>query len=181
MNLPHLVGRLFGAPLLIARNKLDVILTVLAPRLLGGTLAPPDPAPKPAEPVALTPGAIAVVSVTGTLVARSSYLDAESGLLSYGAIGDAIESAFADPSVRGIVLDIDSPGGEVGGLFDLVSRIITLKESAGKPLWAVANEDALSAAYAIASAADRIYVTQTGEVGSIGVVAAHVDESGADA
>ena len=51
----------------------------------------------------------------------------------------------------------------------------------GKPLWAVANEDALSAAYAIASAADRLYVTRTGEVGSIGVVAVHVDESGADA
>ena len=88
---------------------------------------------------------------------------------------------MADPLVRGIILDVDSPGGEVGGLFDLVARIGALKASAGKPLWAVANEDALSAAYAIASAADRIYVTQTGEVGSIGVVAAHVDESGADA
>ena len=76
---------------------------------------------------------------------------------------------------------MDSPGGEVGGLFDLVARIGALKASAGIPLWAVANEDALSAAYAIVSAADRIYVTQTGEVGSVGVVAAHVDESGADA
>ena len=45
----------------------------------------------------------------------------------------------------------------------------------------MANEGALSAAYAIASAADRLYVTRTGEVGSIGVVAVHVDESGADA
>ena len=50
-----------------------------------------------------------------------------------------------------------------------------------KPLWAVANENALSAAYAIASAADRLYVTRTGEIGSIGVVAVHVDETGADA
>ena len=83
--------------------------------------------------------------------------------------------------VRGILLDVDSPGGEVGGLFDLVTRIRALKAASGIPLWAVANEDALSAAYAIVSAADRIYVTQTGEVGSIGVVAAHVDESGADA
>jgi ClpP class serine protease len=45
----------------------------------------------------------------------------------------------------------------------------------------VANESALSAAYAIASAADRVYVTRTGEIGSVGVVAVHVDESGADA
>jgi ClpP class serine protease len=88
---------------------------------------------------------------------------------------------MAAPDVRGIILDMDSPGGEVGGLFDLVDRITTAKKDYGKPLWAVANECALSAAYAIASTADRIYVTRTGEIGSIGVVAAHVDESGADA
>src|SRR6187401_483104 len=181
LDLPYLAARVFGAPLLIARGKVDVILGVLAPRLTGGALLPRDPVPETAEQVAVMPGAIAVVSVVGTLVARSSYLDAESGLLSYGAIGDAIESAFADATVRAVILDIDSSGGEVGGLFDLVSRIVTLKETAGKPLWAVANEDALSAAYAIASTADRVYVTQTGEVGSIGVVAAHIDESGADA
>ena len=51
----------------------------------------------------------------------------------------------------------------------------------GKPLRAVAGEAALSAAYAIASAADRIYVTRTAEIGSVGILAAHVDESGADA
>jgi signal peptide peptidase SppA len=181
IDLPHIAGRVFGTPLLIARGKLDVILGVLVPRLSGGTLLPREGVAQPAEQVALMPGAIAVVSVVGTLVARSSYLHAESGLLSYGAIGDAVESAFADASVRGVILDIDSSGGEVGGLFDLVSRIAALKRAGDKPVWAVANEDALSAAYAIACAADRIYVTQTGEVGSIGVVAAHVDESGADA
>jgi signal peptide peptidase SppA len=180
MDLPHLAARVFGTPLLIARGKLDVILGVLAPRLTGAALLPGDGEREPAEQLSVTPSGIAVVSVVGTLVARSGYLDSSSGLLAYGAIGDAIEAAMANPSVRGILLDVDSPGGEVGGLFDLVTRIGALKASAGIPLWAVANEDALSAAYAIASAADRIYVTQTGEVGSIGVVAAHVDESGAD-
>ena len=86
-----------------------------------------------------------------------------------------------DPSVRGVILDVDSPGGEVGGLFDLVDQIRAIKAGTDKPLWAVANESALSAAYAIASTADRLYVTQTGEVGSVGVVAVHVDESAADA
>ena len=86
-----------------------------------------------------------------------------------------------DPSVRGVILDVDSPGGEVGGLFDLVERVSAIKAVTNKPLWAVANEGALSAAYAIASTADRLYVTRTGEVGSVGVVAVHVDESGADA
>ena len=88
---------------------------------------------------------------------------------------------MANPSVRGVIMDVDSSGGEVGGLFDLVEQIGAIKAASRKPLWAVANEGALSAAYAIASTADRLYVTQTGEVGSIGVVAVHVDESGADA
>ncbi|MDO8605115.1 MAG: S49 family peptidase, partial [Phaeospirillum sp.] len=56
-----------------------------------------------------------------------------------------------------------------------------IRSQCGKPIWAVADEAALSAAYAIACTADRLYVTQTGEVGSVGVVAVHRDESGADA
>jgi capsid assembly protease len=67
----------------------------------------------------------------------------------------------------GVILDVDSSGGEVGGLFDLVERIGSIAAAAAKPLWAVANESALSAAYAIASAADRLYVTRTGEAGSM--------------
>jgi signal peptide peptidase SppA len=181
LDLPRLASRVFGTPLMIARAKLEVILGVLVPRLAGGPVELIDPTTAPASLSSITVERIAVVSVIGTLVSRSGYLDATSGVLSYGDIGDAIASAMADPSVRGIILDVDSPGGEVGGLFDLVEQIGAIKSAATKPLWAVANENALSAAYAIASAADRLYVTRTGEVGSIGVVAVHVDESGADA
>ena len=181
IDLPFVATRVFGTPLMIARAKLEVILGALAPRL-AGTVAQAiqlDPAPEPGA--SITAEGIAVVPIIGTLVSRSGYLSAASGLSSYSAIGDAITSAFEDFGVRGIIFEIDSPGGEVGGLFDLVQSIAALKAATDKPLWAVASESALSAAYAIASTADRIYVTQTGEVGSIGVVAAHVDESGADA
>ena len=181
INLPHVASRVFGTPLMIARAKLEVILGVLAPRFTRGQVEPVDPTTEPAPLTSITMERIAVVSVIGTLVSRSGYLDATSGLLSYGDIGDAIASAMEDPSVRGVVLDVDSPGGEVGGLFDLVDRIEAINAASSKPLWAVANETALSAAYAIAGAADRLYVTRTGELGSIGVVAVHVDESGADA
>ena len=166
---------------MIARAKLEVILGVLAPRLAGGALEVVDPVADPAPLTSITTEKIAVISVIGTLVTRSGYLDAVSGLQAYGDIGDAVAAAMDDTSVRGVILDIDSPGGEVGGLFDLVERIEAIRNAGAKPLWAVANESALSAAYAIASAADRIYVTRTGEAGSIGVVAVHVDESGADA
>lgn len=181
INLPHVAARVFGTPLMIARAKLEVILGVLAPRFRGQALTPTDSVSTPEPAITTADEGIAVISLVGTLVARSGHLDAASGLQSYGEIGEAIALAMDDASVRGVVLDVDSPGGEVGGLFDLVDRISAIKAASGKPLWAVANESALSAAYAIASTADRLYVTRTAEVGSIGVVAVHVDESGADA
>lgn len=179
-DLPHLAARLYGTPLLLARSKLDVILGALAPRLAGqGTFLNAD-APPSAE-LAVTPDGIAIVPVVGTLVSRSGYLGAASGLTAYSDIAESIEAAATDPDIRAILLDVDSSGGEVGGLFDLVDHIQAIRAQCGKPIWAVADEAALSAAYAIACTADRLYVTQTGEVGSIGVVAVHRDESGADA
>ncbi|MCA1910190.1 MAG: S49 family peptidase [Magnetospirillum sp.] len=179
-DLPHLATRLYGTPLLLARSKLDVILGALAPRLAGqSTFLDVDALPS-AE-VAVTPDGIAIVPIIGTLVARSGYLGAASGLTAYSDIADAIEAAATDPDIRAILLDVDSSGGEVGGLFDLVDHIQAIRAQCGKPIWAVADEAALSAAYAIACVADRLYVTQTGEIGSIGVVAVHRDESGADA
>jgi ClpP class serine protease len=152
-DFPHVASRVFGTPLMVARAKLEVILSVLAPRFVGASVESCDLAAAQTS-LTSTTADIAVVSVIGTLVSRSGYLDATSGLLSYGDIGDAIASAMDDPAVRGVVLDVDSPGGEVGGLFDLVERIGAIRATSGKPLWAVANESALSAAYAIA--ADRL-------------------------
>ncbi|WP_096703339.1 S49 family peptidase [Magnetospirillum sp. 15-1] len=179
-DLPHLAARLYGTPLLVARSKLDVILGALGPRLAGQSISF-DGDTAPSADVAVTLDGIAIVPAIGTLVARSGYLGAASGLTAYSDIADAIEAAATDPGIRAILLDVDSSGGEVGGLFDLVDHIQAIRAQCGKPIWAVADEAALSAAYAIACTADRLYVTQTGEVGSVGVVAIHVDESAADA
>ncbi|CAA7619706.1 S49 family peptidase [Magnetospirillum sp. SS-4] len=179
-DLPHLAARLYGAPLLVARSKLDVILGALGPRLAGQAVSFDGDA-APSADVAVTSDGIAIIPVIGTLVARSGYLGAASGLTAYSDIAESIEAAATDPGIRAILLDVDSSGGEVGGLFDLVDHIQAIRAQCGKPVWAVADEAALSAAYAIACVADRLYVTQTGEIGSIGVVAVHRDESGADA
>src|SRR4051812_18047557 len=127
MNLPHVASRVFGTPLMIARGKLEVILSVLAPRLAGSGLDAAAPETDPAPLSSITVERIAVVSVIGTLVSRSGYLDAASGLASYADIGDAVGEAMADLSVRGVILDVDSSGGEVGGLFDLVEQIGAIK------------------------------------------------------
>lgn len=182
-DLPYLASRLYGTPLLIARPKLEVILGVVARKLAGDTLATPPPA---TVDTGMTGGiqnleGIAVIPVLGTLVRRASYIGAASGLTSYHDIEAMAEQAFADPQVRAVLLEIDSSGGEAGGVFDLAQRLRTLAQTSRKPLWAIADEAALSAAYAIACAADRLWLTRTAEVGSIGVVAVHVDESVADA
>ena len=96
----------------------------------------------------------------------------------YGRIRKQVDQAVAAQNVRGILLDIDSPGGEVAGLFDLADYIFEAR--AAKPIWAIANDDAFSAAYAIASGADRIAVTRTGGIGGIGVIAVHVEYSKMD-
>ncbi len=128
------------------------------------------------QPFALIDG-IAVIEIAGTLVHRGAWIGQSSGLTSYEGIAAQLQAALADPSVRGIALDIDSFGGEVAGAFDLADRIRAARVQ--KPVHAFVAEHALSAGYVLASQADRIVLPRTGAVGSIGVVALHTDMSGA--
>jgi len=178
MLLPHLASRLYGAPLLIARTKLDTILAVLGSRIglpAMEVALPPVPAKSPAPEI---PG-IAAIPIHGTLVRRTLGLEAESGLTSYASIAAQLDAALANPQTRAILLDVDSPGGESGGVFDLADRIRAATRV--KPIWAVANDMAFSAAYALASSANRVFLSRTAGVGSIGVIALHADQSGKDA
>mgnify|MGYP000846803232 CR=1 FL=1 len=93
----------------------------------------------------------------------------------YEYIQKAYERGLEDYNVKGIVFDINSPGGEVQGNFDLVDSMFISRGK--KPTAAMANPHAYSAAYNIASAADTINVDRIGGVGSIGVVTSHVDFS----
>ena len=177
--LPHVAARLFGAPLLIHRPKLDLILAVLGPRVGLSDLAAPSGYTPPERSPGRANAKVAVVPIHGTLVRRTIGLEAESGLTSYAAIASQIDAALASPDVAAILLDVDSPGGESGGVFDLADRIRAAAQV--KPVWAVANDMAFSAAYALASAATKVFVSRTGGVGSIGVIAMHVDQSEKDA
>lgn len=178
MLLPHLASRLYGTPLLIARSKLDVILSVLGDRVGWPETKAAIPMPMSRSRSEAPPG-IALIPVFGTLVRRTLGLEADSGLTSYGEIALMVEAALSDPAIEGILLEVDSPGGEAGGVFELGERI----RAAGaiKPVWAMASDSAFSAAYAIACAGSNLTVTRTGGVGSIGVIAMHVDQSVRDA
>ncbi len=121
---------------------------------------------------------VAIIPIHGLLTKRTELFSSLMGTTSYEDIFSAISSAIEAEKVERILLDIDSPGGEVSGLFDLVDFIFHSRNQ--KPIYSVANDYACSAAYAIASATEKIFVTRTSCVGSIGVIATHLDVSEAD-
>ncbi len=180
----HLAQRLFNTPLAIAPHKAEIILAALAERLGITSAARADgselllerqeiPAERAAPHAYEVVEGVAIIPIEGTLVQKLGTLRPYSGMTGYDGIRQNIAVALEDPSVRAVVLDIESPGGEVAGCFDLVDEIYSARGR--KPMWSILSETAYSAAYAIASATDRIVVPRTGGVGSIGVIWMHVD------
>jgi capsid assembly protease len=185
-RLPHLAQRLFNVPLAIQPAKAEIIMAALADRfgvtqLFSGNrqLAFDDDwgwddsdrtqDPRPYDVVA----GIGIIPIQGTLVAKLGTLRPYSGMTGYDGIRVNYLMAIEDPEVEAIALDIDSPGGEIANMFDLCDLIYGARGT--KPVHAILNECAYSAAYAIASCADRITVPRTGGTGSIGTVVLHTD------
>jgi ClpP class serine protease len=133
----YLASRLFGTPLLIHRPKLDVILSVVGQRI-GMADVPAIPRmdmaafQRPSSTAA--PEGIAVIPIHGSLVKRSLGMEAASGLTSYGEIAAMLDAALADPQVSGILLDIDSPGGEASGSFELARHVRTVMGTVQMPV-----------------------------------------------
>jgi len=165
----QITSRIFNTPLMITPEKLEAIVTVLNRETLEDIRLDAAMAsafsPESREPNQGIKG-IAVVPVIGSLVARSSGFSGGSGLRSYASIKKDLNSVMNDPEIGGIMLDIDSHGGEVSGLFSLCETIRDV--SAVKPVYGFANESAYSAGYALLAACDRVFVTPTSGAGSVG-------------
>jgi signal peptide peptidase SppA len=183
VNLPHLAQRLFNTPLALHPRKAEVVMAALTDRF-GLTriqsMSDWDDDDDSFSRQARDTGydvveGIAVIPIQGTLVQKLGTLRPYSGMTGYDGIRACFLQALNDGEVKAICLDIDSPGGEVAGCFDLVDEIYAARGS--KPVWAILSESAYSAAYALASAADKIIVPRTGGVGSVGVIVMHVDWS----
>ncbi|WP_314722389.1 S49 family peptidase [Rahnella variigena] len=183
MNLPHLAQRLFNTPLALHPRKAEVVMAALTDRF-GLTriqsMSDWDDEDDSFSRQARDTGydvveGIAIIPIQGTLVQKLGTLRPYSGMTGYDGIRACFLRALNDSEVKAICLDIDSPGGEVAGCFDLVDEIYAARGS--KPVWAILSESAYSAAYALASAADKIIVPRTGGVGSVGVIVMHVDWS----
>lgn len=132
-----------------------------------------------ARPRAGAKGNIAVINLFGVISHRISEKQAMSGGggTSVEKTQARLRQAVADPSIKAIVLNIDSPGGSVNGVRELADEIFEARNQ--KHIVAVANSLAASAAYWVATAADELVVTPSGSVGSIGVYTAHEDYSAA--
>jgi len=127
------------------------------------------------RPAARATGAVAVLPLYGVIAQRMGLMTETSGGTSTEQFTRQFRAALADTQIGAIVIDVDSPGGTVSGVEELSAEIYNARGT--KPIVAVANSLAASAAYWIATAADELAVTPTGEVGSIGVLAAHEDDS----
>lgn len=202
---PHLAARIFNTPLLIAPAKLDAIIGGLGGRLLGigdagmqgliraiaagcavetdqvaadllgaGMFSTRKGDPAQNGGYRIVDG-VAVVGINGALVHRSRMEADSTFLLGYNDITAAVEDAMANSDVHAVLRAYESPGGEVQGAFEHAQRLADLRGK--KPMLAIADGVAASAAYLSASAADEIVITGTGYAGSVGVVMRHVDLS----
>lgn len=188
-------SRLFNAPLMLRPEKAEMLCAALVDRLgiskldrIDGTnLAAAqlrqsagdwieEETPSPARRHYTVERGVARISIDGTLVHKLGGVSPWSGMVGYDCLDRIVTDAFENKEVRAILLDIDSPGGEVSGCFAFARKLATMTQRAGgKPIVAFANDMACSAAYAIACVCDAVMTTPTGQVASIGVWTMQVD------
>lgn len=173
-SFPLWAERLYNKPLAIERFKNEVLCEFAQARLTGTRSTRVDATTlEMAAPKALADDArydagdgrkefrskdsIAVIPVRGTLVHRGSWIDADSGLIGYNYIMRQARAAFRDPDIRGIFMPYESGGGECAGMFAAAEELASMaKAEGGKPIYAFLDERACSAAYVLASSADKV-------------------------
>ncbi len=196
-HLPRVARRILNRPQLISERGALAVLGAIAPRLgigrvcdaggavlelpaglekSAGNVGAPERHWDSDQPFAFNAeNGIAYIPVEGELVHRYGYLEPSSGMTGYDAIKFKVQAAAGAPQVKGILVDFDSPGGEVYGCQGAAEVIFEARQA--KPIWALVNEQATSAAYWLASAAHAVFAPTTADAGSIGVVMVHVDIS----
>lgn len=177
---PRIVRAVAETPWAILPGTLAAILDVVALRASGQRLTPEEIqariGPRQRRPASQAQGPVAVLPLYGVLIPRATLLSDVSGATSLQQFTAELRDALNDPQVTAVVIDVDSPGGMTDLVPELASEIRGARGR--KPIVAVANTTAASAAYWLAAQADELVVTPSGDVGGIGVFAAHEDISG---
>ena len=130
------------------------------------------------KPYAMAAGGVAVIDIMGPL-ARRAFASWFWFIDGYDFIEERFAAAMDDPEVDAVVLRIDSPGGSASGAFDAVSRMRGAKLAAGKTVFTYADDLAASAGYALATVGDKIFLPESGMIGSVGVIGVLAEQSAA--
>lgn len=120
-------------------------------------------------------GKVGIIPIYGPLEQRLSAEGFKAGSTSTEDVSMSLDRLVADASVDAIVLHMDSPGGVSYGIEELGDKIYAARDK--KKIYAIADSQMCSAAYWLGSAAGQVCCTPGGDVGSIGVYTAHIDQS----
>ncbi|MGI8423576.1 MAG: S49 family peptidase [Chloroflexota bacterium] len=164
-------------PWAITKPALEALVEMAQARIAGSLRADFGDASTTPGAVGAPSGGVGVIPIRGTIKQHdaSSFFDLLFGGTSADGISRQLKAFVADPAVRAIVLDIDSGGGTTYGMTELANEIMAARGR--KPIIAVANSVAASAAFWLGSAADAFYASPGALVGSIGVYILHLDMS----
>jgi capsid assembly protease len=165
----HAIGRFYGEPIAYAPHKIEILLDLIMNGKL--QLRADATEEQPLNAITALDAGVLVLNISGSLVNRATWWGA-----SYEGLKMRINSALAEPKVKGILLRVDSYGGEVDGLWDTLDFLKAAGQK--KPIWAIADGAAYSAAFGLFSQTAKRFMTRTAGVGSVGVIAVHYDMSG---
>jgi signal peptide peptidase SppA len=184
MKYGHIAQMVFGKPWLILPGTLDTMAELLTFRMEGGRLSREEiearlDAARPTRQQATPAQGVALIQLYGVIAPRASMLeDTSTSGTGLDQFMGAFRIAMADPEIGSIVLDIDSPGGQVGGIPEAAAEIRAARSV--KPITSFANTGigmASAAAY-LGLQASEVVASPSSEVGSIGVRMVHQDKSG---
>lgn len=177
-NYHNVLNAVYNQPWAIRQNAFDGIDQYIRARIKNGQSLDVE-----ADVVALTAqrgiqsvaGGVAVIPISGPITHRPSFFQVLFGGVSVEGLKSQISAALDNSAVSAIVFDIDSPGGSVDGVPELAEFIRSNRGP--KPMIGVANTLMASAAFWIGAQFDELVATPSALVGSIGVMAQHVDIS----
>src|SRR6185503_13041828 len=149
----NVLNHVYGVPWLITEDGLQSILGILDRKIEGDSLSleqleelrekggSRNHLDLPEQP------GIAVLPIHGSIFPKANLLTEFSGGTSVSAMMNDLDTLMAEDNVRGILLDIDSPGGSATMMQEGADAIWEARQSGKKPIWAIANSQAASGAY----------------------------------
>jgi len=175
----QIIGKMTSAPWMITPEALKMILEIMETHLSGALTREDIQARMGAielsgdAPRSRNQNGLGILSLSGPIFPKANLMTEMSGATSIEQFRSDFRGMLADDNVHSILLDVDSPGGYSEQIPEMAEEIHDARGK--KPIYAIANAAANSAAYYIASQADKMFATPSGQLGSIGTYLVHTD------